>query len=450
MLDLNSESGARDLKVRLDFASFGEKDRTALRNLWPVLEPRLPEILDRFYAHLARFEETRSLIKVSVKGLKSAQMEHWKLLFLNGFGPEHLASIKRVGTAHFKIGMEPRWYIAGYQRVLTELVTVISSFSRFRSARLIAANEAVVRAVMLDQELSLTVYEKLNYEARQNRLARREEAILALEGVTDISLSRIGSVMQTMHEIATSLDAVSGETKAMADTVGADLEQASQGVNASARASDSVTKAIAAIQDQSGKATDLAGESHSRATATSSTVGELAQAADRIGSVLSLINDIAAQTSLLALNATIEAARAGEAGRGFAVVAVEVKKLAEQTANATDEIAGQIDAIQKATARTVEEIEGIVNSTSEITDISAEISASIAGNMSAVSDISNSMQMTAMATDGVARNLSELRSVAGDTMEVSERVGSAVGTIGGEVDTLRKEIGVFFDRIRAA
>ncbi len=450
MLDLNSETGAKELKDRLDFASFSDADREALRNLWPVLEPRFPEILDRFYAHLGRFEQTRALINVSVKGLKSAQMKHWKMLFLNGFGAEHLASVKRIGTAHFKIGMEPRWYIAGYQRVLTELVTLISSSSRFRSARLIAANEAVVRAVMLDQELSLTVYEKLNLEARQNRLARREEAIHALEGVTDTSLSRIGSVMEIMHEIATSLDTVAGETKAMADTVGVDVERASEGVNASAHASDSLTQAVAAIRDQSGKATELAGESHSRATATSATVGELAQAADRIGSVLSLINEIAGQTSLLALNATIEAARAGEAGRGFAVVAVEVKKLAEQTANATDEIAAQIDAIQKATARTVDEIEGIVASTSEITGISAEISASIADNMSAISDISHSMQTTATATDGVARNLSELRSVAGDTMEVSERVGSAVGTVGGEVDTLRKEIGLFFERIRAA
>ncbi|MDP6925865.1 MAG: methyl-accepting chemotaxis protein [Rhodospirillales bacterium] len=71
----------------------------------------------------------------------------------------------------------------------------------------------------------------------------------------------------------------------------------------------------------------------------------LAQAAQKIGEVVGLINDIASQTNLLALNATIAAVRAGEAGKGFAVVASEFKNLANQTARATDEIFGQVTAI---------------------------------------------------------------------------------------------------------
>ncbi|MFX7540851.1 methyl-accepting chemotaxis protein, partial [Acinetobacter baumannii] len=86
---------------------------------------------------------------------------------------------------------------------------------------------------------------------------------------------------------------------------------------------------------------------------------QLAQAANRIGDVVELINNIAGQTNLLALNATIEAARAGEAGRGFAVVASEVKALAEQTAKATGEISQQISGMQAETEQSVAAIKEI-------------------------------------------------------------------------------------------
>ncbi|MEJ2518023.1 MAG: methyl-accepting chemotaxis protein, partial [Methyloceanibacter sp.] len=83
-------------------------------------------------------------------------------------------------------------------------------------------------------------------------------------------------------------------------------------------------------------------------------VQSLTEAAERIGDVVDLIQDVAAQSNLLALNATIEAARAGEAGRGFAVVAGEVKTLADQTTKATDDIKKQIDAIRSSTHSAVE------------------------------------------------------------------------------------------------
>ena len=98
-------------------------------------------------------------------------------------------------------------------------------------------------------------------------------------------------------------------------------------------------------------------------------------AAQKIGEVVSLINQIASQTNLLALNATIEAARAGEAGRGFAVVASEVKTLATQTAKATEEIRGQIAAVQSETTAAVEGIQSICTTIQQVDEISAAIAA---------------------------------------------------------------------------
>ena len=85
----------------------------------------------------------------------------------------------------------------------------------------------------------------------------------------------------------------------------------------------------------------------------------LSAAAQKIGEVVRLINNIAGQTNLLALNATIEAARAGEAGKGFAVVASEVKNLATQTARATEDISAQVAAMQGSTGDAVAAIERI-------------------------------------------------------------------------------------------
>ena len=90
-------------------------------------------------------------------------------------------------------------------------------------------------------------------------------------------------------------------------------------------------------------------------------VKTLAAAANRIGEVVQLINDIASQTNLLALNATVEAARAGEAGKGFAVVASEVKNLANQTAKATEDIQSQVQDIQGQTDGAVKAIGAIAN-----------------------------------------------------------------------------------------
>ncbi len=105
--------------------------------------------------------------------------------------------------------------------------------------------------------------------------------------------------------------------------------------------SSSLSEMTSTITEISGTTQKYAAEVASTcklANSTNERMGDLMKAADSIGHVVELIDDLAEQTNLLALNATIEAARAGEAGKGFAVVATEVKDLAKQTAKATAEI----------------------------------------------------------------------------------------------------------------
>jgi PAS domain S-box-containing protein len=99
-----------------------------------------------------------------------------------------------------------------------------------------------------------------------------------------------------------------------------------------------------------------------RAAAATETIARLDASSAKIGEVIKLITGIASQTNLLALNATIEAARAGESGRGFAVVAHEVKELANETSQATDNISQQVETIRGQTSEAVRSIQEIHSS----------------------------------------------------------------------------------------
>ena len=117
-----------------------------------------------------------------------------------------------------------------------------------------------------------------------------------------------------------------------------------------------MTASIGEIAKNSNEAATIAKEAVSVAGSANETIKTLGEASVEIGKVIKVITSIAQQTNLLALNATIEAARAGEAGKGFAVVANEVKELAKQTAQATEDISQRIEAIQAGSEGAVEAI----------------------------------------------------------------------------------------------
>jgi methyl-accepting chemotaxis protein len=179
-------------------------------------------------------------------------------------------------------------------------------------------------------------------------------------------------------------------------------------------------------------------------------MASLSDAAQRVGDVVKLINDIASQTNLLALNATIEAARAGEAGKGFAVVATEVKELADQTAKATEEISGQIADMQGVTASAVEAIEDIRNTIAKIREAMTSVSSAVEEQSAATQEISRNTAQAAQGTNEVSHSISNVQNGASKTSQAVREMANATNSLDSQSKTLEEEVHRFLKQIRAA
>ncbi|NBQ54530.1 MAG: chemotaxis protein, partial [Proteobacteria bacterium] len=181
--------------------------------------------------------------------------------------------------------------------------------------------------------------------------------------------SQLAAAASELNATASELSTSAEETNREAVSAAGASEEISRGVDAVATNSEEMNAAIKEIARNASEASAMSNTTLKQAHRTNDTILQLGQSSQEIGNVIKVISSIAQQTNLLALNATIEAARAGEAGRGFAVVANEVKELAKQTARATEEITGKINAIQRDTGAAVEAIGLIAGSIEKLNNI---------------------------------------------------------------------------------
>jgi len=283
--------------------------------------------------------------------------------------------------------------------------------------------------------------------------ARRRSDLLRLAGDLEAGVAAAAS---SLNDGAGEMRAVAAE---MSETAARNQSEASEAsgtangtradVQAVAAAAQQLSASIAEISRQVTDSAKFADQAAEEADHTDATVRSLKTAAEEIGQVVDLINAIASQTNLLALNATIEAARAGEAGRGFAVVAGEVKNLAGQTAQATEQIGRKIAAVQSVTEDAAQAIQHVVETVGTISGISNSIATAVEEQDASTREIARNVERAAKGTDILFHAMETVVANAERAGEASTRVSDASGDITRRITELRRDIDDVVKRLRA-
>jgi methyl-accepting chemotaxis protein len=301
-----------------------------------------------------------------------------------------------------------------------------------------------------EAERQETVKREKEAAERQEQADRIEKIISEFDNQVTMALDAVAAAASQMQGSAQAVSASAEQTNQKAGAVAAASEEASTNVQTVATATEELSSSIQEISRQVSHSNEISQSAIEQARQTNAKVEGLAEAAQKIGEVVNLINDIASQTNLLALNATIEAARAGEAGKGFAVVASEVKSLATQTAKATEEIASQIGAIQGATNDAVQAIQEISTTISQIGEIATTVASAVEEQGAATGEIATNVQQAAIGTQEVSNNITQVTQAAGESQAASVQMLEAANSLAQQGDSLRQNVDRFLKDVRSA
>ncbi len=245
------------------------------------------------------------------------------------------------------------------------------------------------------------VLEKVN-SLNAERLRKSEEIATVIKKLAAAS-QKVSSRVTQINEM---IDQIADNT----NNVFSFAKDVSSSVDSVALAMKEINISLNDISSNCEFSKNITVDAEAKAIDTNRIIEQLNSSSKQIGKIIKVIDDIAEKTNMLALNAAIEAAGAGEAGKGFAIVASEVKEIAKQTAESTEEISQQIDVMQKNMANAVNSMGTILQVIDEITKITNSIASAVAEQSAISGEISIAVVTAAERVNLITDKIREIAS----------------------------------------
>lgn len=387
---------------------FTERDLKLIKCVKPIVEEHIDELVDDFYSAILEIGHLRELIEKhsTLERLKGTLRIHTIEMFSGTIDESFMEKRFRVAKAHFRIGLEPNWYMGSFQNLQNKITSLICEEIKSKE-EIVEILAAVHKLISFEQQIVLEAYEVENvkllhsqYEKGKddlkNKMVLISENLVALAEETHASVETLSTKFQEVNKTATESNRQT--------LVAKDYAREGQGKL------DELVKKVQLIETLTG---DMA-----------KTIGQLGESSKQIANIVYIVQEIADQTNLLALNSAIEAARAGEHGKGFAIVSQEVRKLAEQTKNSISEIQSLISNSE--------------NYTREVTGIIKEVQEAVLSGTSVFRDSHESFRQVVESIEQSGTTVLNVHKQMGELVHVVEEIERATDQVAASAEQLNE------------
>ncbi|MGG3450836.1 globin-coupled sensor protein [Domibacillus aminovorans] len=329
-----------ELKKQMDLIELTAQDLALIKSFQPLVREQIDEIVSVFYDKVLAVPSLRQIIeeRSTIERLKQTLRTYIIEMFDGEIDEASIQKRMKVAQMHFKIGLEPKWYMGTFQQVQEVIIRLIN--------RELPVND-------MQEKVMLTVSKLINFEMQIVLEEYERENVKLRESQYEIVKTELKSKISSISEDLANLTVETTTSVKQVDVhAGRMRESIHLNVESVRRIQSDATEGNEMVQQLKSQMKFITGGTEQMGEI----IGQLKSSSDQIINIITMVKQIAEQTNLLALNASIEAARAGEHGNGFAVVAQEVRKLAEQSKQSVEQITSLVHMSTALTNQAVDTI----------------------------------------------------------------------------------------------